>query len=164
MTTILFILFVYFVFGAIVGIFASIGFGRMYGLMINKKGIVLPRDFVKEFGHLRAAECVYEGNFNAQFRRDVMDGKYPVFEGVVAKGVLASSGNPQHGLWMSKVKTRAWVGELRRRVAESKDAKMAAAFASVLADTEKEQEKNEENDLTPPVQVISSSHQGETIP
>lgn len=36
-------------------------------------------------------------------------------EGVVAKGVLPGTGNPQHKLWFAKVKTRQWLEELKKR-------------------------------------------------
>ena len=39
------------------------------------------------FGDLpQAAEVIYQGNLSIQFIRDVQEGKYPVIEGVVAKG------------------------------------------------------------------------------
>jgi len=93
---------------------------------------VLPRDFVNHFGHLRAAEVIYEGNFNSQFVQDVKDGKYPVEEGVVAKGV--KEGKKQHGLWMSKVKTRKWFERLKHCATERLE------LRSILDDTVREQE------------------------
>jgi hypothetical protein len=52
-----------------------------------KKGMMSPRQFLKQYGDLPyAAEVVYEGNLNKQFVDDVRSGKYPVWEGVVAKG------------------------------------------------------------------------------
>lgn len=100
---------------------------------LTRKGIVLPRDFVRNFGHLKIAEVIYEGNFNQQFVQDVKDGKYPVKEGVVAKGILPNKNNPQHGLWMVKIKTKWWMDELRRR------SEQESKFASVLSDNVREQ-------------------------
>jgi len=101
---------------------------------IHKKGIMLPRLFVNTFGHLDIAKVVYEGNFNRQFIEDVRDGKYPVTEGVVAKGVIqGKKANPQHGLWMAKVKTRHWLDELKQR-AEADD-----RLSRALAENIKEQ-------------------------
>jgi hypothetical protein len=58
--------------------------------------------------------------FTAEFVEGVRQGRYPVREGVVAKGIaLGKKPNPQHGLWMAKVKTRWWLAEGRRRAAES---------------------------------------------
>ena len=99
---------------------------------ITRKGIVLPKDFIRNFGHLRIPEVIYEGNFNKQFVQDIKDGKYPVKEGVVAKGVLPKK-NPQHGLWMAKVKTKWWMDELKRRAVES------AQLQKILMDNIREQ-------------------------
>lgn len=102
---------------------------------IHKKGIMLPRDFVNAFGHLDIAKVVYEGNFNHQFIEDVRNGHYVGdTEGIVAKGVIqGKKGNPQHGLWMSKVKTRWWLEELKRRAREDD------TFRQVLIENIKEQ-------------------------
>jgi hypothetical protein len=60
---------------------------RLFDVNLYKRGIMRPRDFVRNFGDLPyAAEVVYEGNLNTQFIQDVRAGKYPVWEGVVAKG------------------------------------------------------------------------------
>ena len=81
---------------------------------IHKRGIVLPADFVSLFGHIRIAEVVYEGPFDRNFVEGVRDGQYVDGEGIVAKGVkLGKNKNAQHGLWMSKVKTKGWLDELK---------------------------------------------------
>lgn len=79
-----------------------------------RKGILTPRQFLKLFGHLHTVLPVYEGNFNQIFIQDVKNGKYPVKEGVVAKGLKPGSKSP-HGLWMAKVKTNWWMEELKKR-------------------------------------------------
>jgi hypothetical protein len=87
----------------------------------HKKGIMGPREFINNFGHLEgSAEIFYEGNMNQPLIQGVMDGtleglesklpaKQPVIEGVVCKG---GSG---HQLWMRKVKTAEWKAELKKR-------------------------------------------------
>jgi hypothetical protein len=55
---------------------------------------------------------------------DVQAGKYPVTEGVVAKGLRTRrqrKGKMEQEVWMAKVKTRAWLEELARRSGESED-------------------------------------------
>lgn len=79
----------------------------LFDVNFHKKGILDPRSFVNHFGHLKSAQVIYEGNFNASFIEDVRNGKYPVWEGVVAKG---GSG---HGLWMRKVKTDKYLEKLK---------------------------------------------------
>lgn len=60
---------------------------RLIDVYLFKRGMMKPREFVKAFGSMpQAAEVVYEGNLNKQFIEDVQKGKYPVVEGVVAKG------------------------------------------------------------------------------
>jgi hypothetical protein len=81
----------------------------------HKKGYISPREFVniycKKLGNL-AAQVVYEGNLNAEFIDDVRNGKYNVFEGVVCKG------GSDHKLWRCKIKTKAYLEELKRRFSE----------------------------------------------
>lgn len=85
---------------------------KLFDINIHKKGLLGPREFVKVFGDLDIAEVIYEGNFNSQFIEDIKQGKYPVKEGVIAKG---GSG---HTLWMRKVKTLAYLHELKTRFAD----------------------------------------------
>jgi hypothetical protein len=81
----------------------------LFDVNIHKMGIVGPQEFVKVFGHLHTPAVVYEGPLTPQFRDDVRSGKYPVKEGVVCKG---GSG---HDLWMRKIKTLAYLEELKKR-------------------------------------------------
>ncbi len=78
-------------------------------LNLYKKGLLDPWSFVKTLGHLPICKVVYEGPFSEEFILDVRQGKYPVFEGVVAKG------GKSHKLWMRKVKTYAYLDELKKR-------------------------------------------------
>lgn len=92
----------------------------VFDVSIHKRGYVLPAEFISHFGHLRVAEVVYEGPFDRTFVENVRDGKYVDGEGVVAKGVMPGKRkHSQNGIWMSKVKTQAWLDELDRRAAES---------------------------------------------
>lgn len=81
----------------------------LFDVSLYKKGFLGPRDFHRNFGHLKSADLIYEGNLNDQFVNDVRNGKYPVREGVVCKG---GSG---HGLWMCKIKTLKYKEELTKR-------------------------------------------------
>jgi hypothetical protein len=96
----------------------------LFDIYLPGRGFVLPRDFVAHFGHLPLARVVYEGLFTRTFIEDVRAGKYPVSEGVVAKGVQTRrqrKGRANQEVWMAKVKTRAWLEELARRGSESED-------------------------------------------
>lgn len=103
----------------------------------HKKGFMLPREFVKMFGHLNVPKVVYEGNFNHEFITAVREGQYPVKEGVVVKGIKPGSKRDVHGLWFSKVKTNWWLNELRTRAQTNEQ------LRRVLADNLTEQGTNE---------------------
>jgi len=78
---------------------------RLIDVSLYKKGFINPREFVKLFGSLReCAEVIYEGNLNQSFIDDVRKGRYPVWEGVVAKGTI----DP----FMVKIKTDAYFKKL----------------------------------------------------
>ncbi len=81
----------------------------LFDIHLHKKGLVPPRDFIKLFNHLEIAEVVYDGNLNQSFIEDVQQSKYPVFEGVVCKGVHNNK------LWMTKIKTFTYLEELKKR-------------------------------------------------
>lgn len=83
----------------------------LFDVNVYKKGILGPREFLKTFGHLKVPPVVYTGPFDEEFVRDVREGKYPVFEGVIAKG----GNGANHNLWMRKVKTWAYLEELQKR-------------------------------------------------
>jgi hypothetical protein len=96
----------------------------LFDLYLPGRGFVLPKDFIAHFGHLPVAKLVYEGPFSRSFIEDVQAGKYPVTEGVVAKGVhirRQRKGRADQEVWMAKVKTRAWLEKLAVRVGESED-------------------------------------------
>ncbi len=96
----------------------------LFDIFMPDRGFVPPKDLIAHFGHLPIAKPVYEGPFDRSFIADVQAGKYPVTEGVVAKGVHTRrqrKGKADQEVWMAKVKTRSWLEELGRRAAESEN-------------------------------------------
>lgn len=79
----------------------------LFDVNINKKGFVSPQHFVQDFGHLHIPQVIYQGDFSRQFIEDVRNGKYPVKEGIIAKG------GEGHKLWFRKVKTLAYLKKLK---------------------------------------------------
>jgi hypothetical protein len=76
---------------------------RLIDAFLFKRGFMAPRTFVRTFAGLpSAAEVVYDGVLNKQFITDVREGRYPVYEGVVAKG----------DEFMVKIKTNAYFKRL----------------------------------------------------
>jgi len=60
---------------------------KLIDVYLFKKGMVSPRWFLDTFEDAPySAQVIYQGNLNIEFIRDVRSGKYPVWEGVVAKG------------------------------------------------------------------------------
>ena len=83
---------------------------KLFDVFLFKKGFLLPAQFVKTFGDLQeSAEVIYTGNLSRQFVDDVRTGKYPVTEGVVAKG----------DDFMVKIKTNAYFEKLLKNYGEN---------------------------------------------
>ena len=77
---------------------------KLFDVNLYKRGIMNPRDFVKNFGDLSfAAEVIYQGTLTQDFIDDVRNGIYPVIGGVVVKG----------DNFMCKIKTRAYLNKLK---------------------------------------------------
>jgi hypothetical protein len=76
-------------------------------------GIIGPRQFLDDFGHLSVARLVFDGKFTPQFSADVREGKYGVTEGVVCKW---GTGGPD--LRMAKIKTYAYLERLKQAFAD----------------------------------------------
>lgn len=81
---------------------------RLFDVLADSAGFVGPRRFVADFGHLHAARVVYEGKLTGKFAEDVRVGIYGVGEGVVCKG-----GSGGADLWMTKIKTYAYLDRLK---------------------------------------------------
>ena len=80
----------------------------LFDIWLHKYGLLGPRIFVKEFGHLEIPKIIYEGHINTEFAKAISDGKYEVVEGVVCKG--GSGGND---LEMCKIKTSSYKEKLK---------------------------------------------------
>ncbi len=77
---------------------------KLFDVNLYKRGIMKPRDFVKNFGDLNyTAKVIYDGNCSKEFVNDIRNNKYLVIEGVVAKGTN----------WMCKIKTFAYLEKLK---------------------------------------------------
>jgi len=85
----------------------------LFDVWADTFGMVGPKQFVEDFGHLQIAKVVYEGRLTGTFAEDVRMGKYGVAEGVVCKG-----GNGGTDVWMAKIKTYAYMEKLKRAFAD----------------------------------------------
>lgn len=79
-----------------------------------KKGMIPPKQFVKDFGDCGIPRVVYEGNLNMEFVNDVKNNKFNLTEGVICKGLTETKkGRPM--LYYCKIKTNDWFERLRSR-------------------------------------------------
>jgi hypothetical protein len=86
---------------------------RLFDVWAEPVGMIGPRQFVTDFGHLDIARVVYEGKLTGKFIEDVRLGKYGVNEGVVCKGGTAGT-----DVWMVKIKTYAYMERLKQAFAD----------------------------------------------
>ncbi len=86
---------------------------RLFDILAEPLGLIGPKQFVADFGHLQSARVVYNGRLTGKFMEDVRLGKYSVNEGVVCKG-----GSGGSDIWMVKVKTYAYMERLKKAFAE----------------------------------------------
>lgn len=83
-----------------------------------KKGLMPPKQFIKDFESVRIPRVVYEGNLNKEFVLSVKNNEFGLTEGVICKGLIKTrKGVPQ--LYYCKIKTNDWFERLR-----NKDSKM----------------------------------------
>lgn len=90
---------------------------RLFDVIAEPFGIIGPRQFVADFGHLHVARVIYEGKLTGKFAEAVRNGKYGVAEGVICKG-----GAGGMDLWMVKIKTFAYMERLKQAFAENWEA------------------------------------------
>ena len=86
---------------------------RLFDVWAEPIGMLGPKRFVADFGHLHTACVVYEGKLTGKFAEDVRLGKYVVSEGVVCKG-----GSGGEKVWMVKIKTYAYMERLKQAFAD----------------------------------------------
>lgn len=71
-------------------------------------GVMLPPDqFIELFEPFGIPKVVFRGKFTGQLFVDVRNGKYPVGEGVVVKGIVNNQ------MYMAKIKTNAYLKKLK---------------------------------------------------
>lgn len=86
---------------------------RLFDVRSEPLGMIGPRQFVADFGHLSIARVVYEGKLTGKFAEDVRIGKYNVIEGVVCKGGIGGK-----DVWMVKIKTYEYMQRLKEAFAD----------------------------------------------
>ena len=88
----------------------------------QKKGLIPPKQFIKDFGHLHIPRIIYEGNLNKQFVDEVKQNKFDLSEGVICKGQIP---NKKHNnLVYCKIKTNDWFSRLGDKNVEDYNAEI----------------------------------------
>lgn len=85
----------------------------LFDISAYKKGLIPPKPFVDDFGHLGIPRVVYEGNLNREFISDVKSNKFNLTEGVICKGKVGKKKSEQ--LYYCKIKTNDWFDRLRNK-------------------------------------------------
>ena len=75
------------------------------------KGIIPPREFIEDFGHLGIPRIIYEGPLTLKFIASVRKNNYNLNEGVVCKTMEKVRGNR---IAMIKIKINEWLEKLRQ--------------------------------------------------
>lgn len=84
----------------------------LFDVSAYKKGLVPPKQFVKDFGPLGIPRVVYEGNLNKELVQRVKSNEFGLSEGVICKGVVQTKkGNDN--IYYCKIKTDDWFSRLR---------------------------------------------------
>ncbi len=78
-----------------------------------KRGMIPPKEFVENFGHMHIPDIIYRGFLTQQFIDDVRSGQYPLDEGVMCKGTRKTKGSEL--IWIAKVKTKLWVDNVKAK-------------------------------------------------
>jgi hypothetical protein len=92
-----------------------------------KKGFIEAKEFIKNFGHLKIPDVVYEGSYNKELVHRIKASD--MHEGVVCKGVRKKL------VWMAKIKSNKWLDRLRNLKGEIALAKELNEDGELLADS-----------------------------
>ena len=82
----------------------------LFDATLYKKGFVLPRDFINNFGHLHIPELIYKGEYNDKLIESIKNST-SLKEGVICKGTRKTKGD--EFIWMTKIKTLEWLKKVK---------------------------------------------------
>lgn len=84
----------------------------LFDVSVHKRGLVHPRTFVDDFGHLGVPRVVYDGPLSEHLVTRVKVNEFGLSEGVICKGVV-STRKDRRALYYCKIKTNEWFARLR---------------------------------------------------
>lgn len=94
----------------------------LFDVNVHKKGLMSPREFLNEFGHLEIAELLDKKHIDDEFISEVRSGifncssKYSIAN-KIPEGVICKGGSG-HNLWMCKIKTQNYLVRLKEVLGE----------------------------------------------
>lgn len=80
-----------------------------------KRGMIPPKEFIDNFGHLHIPKVIYQGKYNQDLIDSVKNNKYGLKEGVVVKGLIGKE------VWMNKIKTNEWLEKVKIKFGEKSE-------------------------------------------
>lgn len=89
---------------------------KLFDISQYKRGLIPPKEFIENFGHLDIPDLVYQGNYNIDMVESIRKNVLNLKEGVVVKGIFKTKGNDV--VWMSKIKTNDWLIRVREKFGE----------------------------------------------
>ena len=99
----------------------------MFDVNQFKKGLLPPKQFVNDFGHLGIPRIVYQGNLNMDLVNAVKNNEYDLSEGVICKGVIKGK-KDRENLYYCKIKTNEWFDRLRAKDLEAYNREVAESL------------------------------------
>lgn len=87
----------------------------IFDVDLYKKGLIPPKQFIKDFNHLGIPRIIYEGNLNQEFISKVKSNEFDLSEGVICKGKKPIGKKGNERLFYCKIKTDDWFERLRSK-------------------------------------------------
>ena len=67
----------------------------IFDISLYKRGIIPPKEFLDNFGHLHVPELIYSGKYDMNLVNNVRNNVYNLSEGVVCKGSIKNKNNKE---------------------------------------------------------------------
>lgn len=89
----------------------------LFDVHVYKQAFLLPKDFLKLFGHLDIPKVLYQGNANENFIQQVRE---RTLEGMTYEGVVCKGGyDNRHRIISFKIKSNDWLDAVKAKYAHN---------------------------------------------
>lgn len=89
----------------------------LFDVNVYKRGLVKPKEFIDDFGHLGIPKVVYNGEMSENFVNAIKNNEYNLSEGVICKAVEKTRKDKEKLVYF-KLKTDNWLERLKARYGE----------------------------------------------